>query len=107
MRTLPDRFAVLFLNIDCLPLVASAGASGYWMFFGAALQPGHRHLVDPHQMTPNQRLKCEFFNFWRSLAYLADHLLARKIFSTRDLIERESLIALLDMTRPRNYIRDA
>jgi hypothetical protein len=60
--------------------------------FGAALQPDHRHLVDPHQMTPNQRLKCEFFNFWRSLAYLADHLLARKIFSTRDLIERERLV---------------
>jgi hypothetical protein len=62
-RTLPDRVAVLFLNIDCLPLVASAGASGYWMFFGAALQPGHRRLVDPHQMTPNQRLKTEFFSF--------------------------------------------
>jgi len=44
-RSLPHRVAVLFPNIDCLPLVVSAGASGYWMFFGAALRSGHRTLL--------------------------------------------------------------
>ena len=69
--------------------------------FGAALQTGHRHLVDPHQMTQTRLSSGEFFQllafvgvFWRII------LLARKILSTRDLITRERLfIALLDMTR--------